>query len=657
MIRRRKEKFRPILPKKTSLSTPQKGHEITETGQEVLSTTNADNLVDSFEDNVGKASSLLVSATPSETVQESTCNFVSEANLPVGQAAGDAVGSPKNSDKCSKSSIQDVTNVENLSVHDDKSQGVNFQKTSNDAETSNDVEVIEATAQVMSSKPDESDNKTSCADLTSQSCDFKTSLITELSQFSARTFTEKRSSEKEADCGRYSKKHCKNPPKIRRRKLMAVPNTQKAARLTNALDKPLLTDTSSDELKQSSPFINEHSDPNSLNERSGASNIKCMSKQVVANNDQVIETNVSAHHNTHQQEEVSGTSVSAMLRPITVLDNHGLPPLNDGFDTNHTPNQEPSFNRALKLSDTPAQTVSKHKPSKEKQSKQRAMEKLKLLQKRNTECENKAWPTLDPDLFSMCDLIYLNPPRSTGKELGLRAKLREVEEMAAQNAQVDSVVPCTSLLLNVLPAQSEENETQNTVDDEPALVPQLRVNEDGSVVLDEESLIVNSTPKTVETVDSSPAVYESGLTTKVNQYSFRKRPPTKTSRWTNRQTDKFFMALSIVGADFDLMSAMFRNRTRDELRRKYSVESKRNHLKVDHALKNQHLSKWTDEMFQPLSSEDEEKSTPTARKQKKKCHQEHSKNADALLTLKETTLPANCNSSSSMLSTACEQSV
>ncbi|XP_076809152.1 uncharacterized protein LOC143452166 [Clavelina lepadiformis] len=250
--------------------------------------------------------------------------------------------------------------------------------------------------------------------------------------------------------------------------------------------------------------------------------------------------------------------------------------------------------------------------AKEKASTKRiALHKLKLLELQSCDKgKSTEWENLDRNLLSMGDLIYINPPANSGKEIGIRSKLRQMEEMT--NISEESS--------NKDQAEQEKSKdapvSEADPDDQIApLVPQLRVSENGTVIIDEESLVVKS-PTRRDVIHDSPVVYESGLNSVVNQCSFRRKPTARPSRWTNKQTNKFYNALRVVGADFALMSAMFRHRTRDDLRRKYHNECRKNFAKVDEALSQQHLSKWTNEMFMPDSSSDEETEN---KKGKQKC--------------------------------------
>jgi transcription factor TFIIIB component B'' len=55
----------------------------------------------------------------------------------------------------------------------------------------------------------------------------------------------------------------------------------------------------------------------------------------------------------------------------------------------------------------------------------------------------------------------------------------------------------------------------------------------------------------------------------------------KTVDWTEKETVRFFKAMSILGTDFSLMEKLFKRRTRHELKMKYKKEEKANKALID----------------------------------------------------------------------------
>ncbi|VDM33030.1 unnamed protein product [Hydatigera taeniaeformis] len=117
------------------------------------------------------------------------------------------------------------------------------------------------------------------------------------------------------------------------------------------------------------------------------------------------------------------------------------------------------------------------------------------------------------------------------------------------------------------------------------LAPQLRLDADGNIVLDEQSLHI-SHPKTTVMEDLRHVAEEAGLYgTTYN--SFRRRPIQHRGRkWTEKDTTRFYRALSTIGTDFYSMTKIFPGRTRGQLLKKFKREERLFPHLVDEALKN-----------------------------------------------------------------------
>jgi len=70
---------------------------------------------------------------------------------------------------------------------------------------------------------------------------------------------------------------------------------------------------------------------------------------------------------------------------------------------------------------------------------------------------------------------------------------------------------------------------------------------------------------------------------RLTSMSFRTRQHTE--KWTPDENRKFYKALEIFGSDFSLISRIFKNRTRNQIKNKFHKEEKQGPQKVDAALK------------------------------------------------------------------------
>ncbi|XP_061822225.1 uncharacterized protein [Nerophis lumbriciformis] len=199
--------------------------------------------------------------------------------------------------------------------------------------------------------------------------------------------------------------------------------------------------------------------------------------------------------------------------------------------------------------------------------------------------------SVDPTKMTMRDLIrYLplsNPMSSS------------LEDDTEQNETVTPFTPRMEILpertqepeAEVVPAvvdQTEEEEEdvegpgQGDEEDDALMVPQVKVAEDGTLILDEESLTVEvQRAKGPNPAEGRDPIFERGSTTTYSSF----RASTYCKPWSSEETDMFFLAISMVGTDFSMICQLFHNRTRSEIRNKFKKEEKQNSWRVDKAFR------------------------------------------------------------------------
>ncbi|CEF65345.1 Transcription factor TFIIIB component B'' homolog [Strongyloides ratti] len=161
---------------------------------------------------------------------------------------------------------------------------------------------------------------------------------------------------------------------------------------------------------------------------------------------------------------------------------------------------------------------------------------------------------LDPTKFTMMDLIYWNPKHEKGLDKE-KFKLPKSSTLAPRPKMVK-------------------------VEDDN-VGPRVKVDEDGNLVIDQESLIVKQQAENNiwETVD------ESTLPRKITSLSFRKNKVIRKSHaWSQEETDLFYQIIQATGPDFTLMHQFFPTKARAELKAKYNREEKYNSAKLTQAL-------------------------------------------------------------------------
>eukprot|EP00093_Oithona_nana_P009346 09346.XXX_223833_222253_1 [CDS] Oithona nana genome sequencing. len=241
----------------------------------------------------------------------------------------------------------------------------------------------------------------------------------------------------------------------------------------------------------------------------------------------------------------------------------------------------------------------------------------------------------------MFDLIYYNP--SDGNRMSNSSSLRSsrapsVDGVAARRDSEDAVVP--NRLETVAERLREEavdhpdsdaaaknsNESANEEEEDEALpVPQVKVAADGSIILDEASTMIETTAakKAKEDLLKSPLVFENANQA-TNYGSWGKKK--KNADWSDKDTVKFYKALSVFGTDFSLMEGVFKKRSRHELKMKFKKEEKLNRSLVDKCLSQ---GQTFDPSIFDSDSEDEDEENDEERKKKEKENRRKKKQEEA----------------------------
>ncbi|ETE69968.1 Transcription factor TFIIIB component B''-like protein, partial [Ophiophagus hannah] len=122
-------------------------------------------------------------------------------------------------------------------------------------------------------------------------------------------------------------------------------------------------------------------------------------------------------------------------------------------------------------------------------------------------------------------------------------------------------------------------------------------------------------------VEENDPIFERGSTTTYS--SFRKSYYTRP--WSEKETDMFFLAISMVGTDFSMISQLFPHRARTEIKNKFKREEKVNGWRIDKAFKEKRpfdFSFFTKLLDKVLENERKKKDKDAA------CQQQKEKNSN-----------------------------
>ncbi|NXU45228.1 BDP1 factor, partial [Drymodes brunneopygia] len=218
----------------------------------------------------------------------------------------------------------------------------------------------------------------------------------------------------------------------------------------------------------------------------------------------------------------------------------------------------------------------------------------------------------DRSKMTMRDLIYYLPENNPMKSSLVEEKRTEKSYALSQmKEQEEKSTPDHE------EEEEEEEENEEESQDGPLLVPRVKVAEDGSIILDEESLTVEVLrTKGPCVVEENDPIFERGSTTTYS--SFRKSFYTKP--WSNKETDMFFLAISMVGTDFSLIGRLFPHRARAEIKNKFKREEKANGWRIDKAFKEKRPFdfEFFAQLLEKVLADEEKRKQKTVKSQKSK---------------------------------------
>lgn len=208
-------------------------------------------------------------------------------------------------------------------------------------------------------------------------------------------------------------------------------------------------------------------------------------------------------------------------------------------------------------------------------------QKLREMLKEELRKEKKQWKNKyainesqgppDRSKMTMRDFIYYLPDNNPMASSLEQEKRTEKSVTTAQTREQENKSP---------PDTEDNDDIEEETDDGPLLVPRVKVAEDGTIILDEESLTVEVLrTKGPCVVEENDPIFERGSTTTYS--SFRKNYYSKP--WSNKETDMFFLAISMVGTDFSMIGQLFPHRARIEIKNKFKREEKTNGWRIDKA--------------------------------------------------------------------------
>ncbi|KAI1904699.1 hypothetical protein AGOR_G00008400 [Albula goreensis] len=188
----------------------------------------------------------------------------------------------------------------------------------------------------------------------------------------------------------------------------------------------------------------------------------------------------------------------------------------------------------------------------------------------------------DHNKMTMRDLIYYLPESNPMKSFPVEES-RPAEKVSPASASKELPEKPRESQVQAEDREGEQDdEDEEAAQEDQLVVPRVKVAEDGTLILDEESLTVEVLrTKGPNLAAENDPIFERGSSTTYS--SFRKAVYTKP--WSNKETEMFFLAISMVGTDFSMIGQLFPHRARSEIKNKFKKEEKENSWRIDKAFK------------------------------------------------------------------------
>ncbi|XP_071526414.1 uncharacterized protein Bdp1 [Panulirus ornatus] len=172
----------------------------------------------------------------------------------------------------------------------------------------------------------------------------------------------------------------------------------------------------------------------------------------------------------------------------------------------------------------------------------------------------------------------------------------------------DEVQVCQESSETPKPSDIKAKEEASTTED--VLAPRVKIGPNGQIILDEQSIKIQTTAakNRDEILSKAEVVEECNDSAHYGKWSKKRH---RSNEWTIRETARFYRALSTVGTDFSLMEALITWRSRAELKTKFKKEEKINQELVDRALKD--CTQFDFSLFEDESDYDPEEDRRAAR--------------------------------------------
>lgn len=169
------------------------------------------------------------------------------------------------------------------------------------------------------------------------------------------------------------------------------------------------------------------------------------------------------------------------------------------------------------------------------------------------------------------------PPEEDGEQTGGIQEAADAQPRVAEEREAENDAEKEA------EKDAEKDDEEEGEEDEDVVAPQVTIDEDGNIVIDQSSLVVSAGTATNAELDRGAVTVENhAFSTHITSATYSKREAAM--KWEPVETNQFYEALRKFGTDFSLMESSFPKRTRRQLKLKFKREEREFPEKVDKAL-------------------------------------------------------------------------
>ena len=188
--------------------------------------------------------------------------------------------------------------------------------------------------------------------------------------------------------------------------------------------------------------------------------------------------------------------------------------------------------------------------------------------KREVTPEDAEEQEIDPMTVTMSDLTK---DLRIGKKSSKHDEIRKKHTQKRKRAKLARDHPEMNFEEGDEHGQSHQDSGQGEAPPETSTGPQMRL-VNGQIVIDDRSLVVDRHKRAAATAPIMEEIEENELTHVITSGTYLRRE--KNASWTNEDNEKFYNALRMMGTDFEMISKMFPNRNRRQIKLKFNKEER-----------------------------------------------------------------------------------